>query len=213
MVCSLSCSVQVLLFCRDRRTRVRNDAGVLSENIQQSGFLFFFFQAEDGIRDLTVTGVQTCALPISLSRFTRIEAEYRIEHSNRFDVTRPDLIESSATEFHRVGWLASNYVSYVRDNTLWLPTGPIDGVRMNLTGGLVNDMSHGRFDTCVVTGDYRRYLRTSLRSALAVRLLGYYAGGERPRRVNIGGSWGLRGHPRYGYVAGTRGSLLHSRWR
>src|SRR3989475_3024376 len=28
---------------------------------------FFFFQAEDGIRDLTVTGVQTCALPISAS--------------------------------------------------------------------------------------------------------------------------------------------------
>src|SRR2546427_11880520 len=27
---------------------------------------FFFFQAEDGIRDLTVTGVQTCALPISI---------------------------------------------------------------------------------------------------------------------------------------------------
>src|SRR5256886_8299298 len=26
--------------------------------------LVFFFQAEDGIRDLTVTGVQTCALPI-----------------------------------------------------------------------------------------------------------------------------------------------------
>src|SRR2546430_4629575 len=31
-------------------------------------FFFFFFQAEDGIRDLTVTGVQTCALPISTSR-------------------------------------------------------------------------------------------------------------------------------------------------
>src|SRR2546430_10392773 len=28
---------------------------------------FFFFQAEDGIRDLTVTGVQTCALPIFLA--------------------------------------------------------------------------------------------------------------------------------------------------
>src|SRR2546430_13130621 len=28
-------------------------------------YMFFFFQAEDGIRDLTVTGVQTCALPIS----------------------------------------------------------------------------------------------------------------------------------------------------
>src|SRR5256885_4709061 len=29
-------------------------------------FLFFFFQAEDGIRDYKVTGVQTCALPIWL---------------------------------------------------------------------------------------------------------------------------------------------------
>src|SRR2546430_11271096 len=29
---------------------------------------FFFFQAEDGIRDLTVTGVQTCALPILPAR-------------------------------------------------------------------------------------------------------------------------------------------------
>src|SRR3712207_9016208 len=28
---------------------------------------FFFFQAEDGIRDIGVTGVQTCALPISLN--------------------------------------------------------------------------------------------------------------------------------------------------
>src|SRR5437016_7461068 len=28
-------------------------------------FFFFFFQAEDGIRDWSVTGVQTCALPIS----------------------------------------------------------------------------------------------------------------------------------------------------
>src|SRR5256886_7578131 len=34
--------------------------------LQQSYFsqFLFFFQAEDGIRDLTVTGVQTCALPI-----------------------------------------------------------------------------------------------------------------------------------------------------
>src|SRR2546430_5762663 len=32
----------------------------------------FFFQAEDGIRDLTVTGVQTCALPISPSAVMRM---------------------------------------------------------------------------------------------------------------------------------------------
>src|SRR2546422_6586828 len=29
--------------------------------------LFFFFQAEDGIRDVAVTGVQTCALPICVN--------------------------------------------------------------------------------------------------------------------------------------------------
>src|SRR5207249_6534309 len=33
---------------------------------------FFFFQAEDGIRDRNVTGVQTCALPISRSRSSRV---------------------------------------------------------------------------------------------------------------------------------------------
>src|SRR2546427_937351 len=34
-------------------------------------FFVFFFQAEDGIRDLTVTGVQTCALPISIQWWRR----------------------------------------------------------------------------------------------------------------------------------------------
>src|SRR2546421_4575634 len=38
---------------------------------------FFFFQAEDGIRDLIVTGVQTCALPISVSH-SRFQARMTI---------------------------------------------------------------------------------------------------------------------------------------
>src|SRR5258707_15262557 len=37
--------------------------------------LFFFFQAEDGIRDIGVTGVQTCALPISLA--AQLYGEFR----------------------------------------------------------------------------------------------------------------------------------------
>src|SRR2546430_7290729 len=37
----------------------------------------FFFQAEDGIRDLTVTGVQTCALPICRER--RLVAGHVVE--------------------------------------------------------------------------------------------------------------------------------------
>src|SRR5215217_8110516 len=35
-----------------------------SDAEETSGRFFFFFQAEDGIRDIGVTGVQTCALPI-----------------------------------------------------------------------------------------------------------------------------------------------------
>src|SRR2546429_1575372 len=38
---------------------------------------FFFFQAEDGIRDVAVTGVQTCALPISLILKYGTEAQKR----------------------------------------------------------------------------------------------------------------------------------------
>src|SRR5262249_60018165 len=37
-------------------------------------FRFFFFQAEDGIRDWSVTGVQTCALPIL--KFRRINVAF-----------------------------------------------------------------------------------------------------------------------------------------
>src|SRR2546429_6121457 len=37
----------------------------MRERIEVIGHGFFFFQAEDGIRDVAVTGVQTCALPIS----------------------------------------------------------------------------------------------------------------------------------------------------
>src|SRR5256885_13143069 len=35
-------------------------------------FFFFFFQAEDGIRDYKVTGVQTCALPIYRPRLAEL---------------------------------------------------------------------------------------------------------------------------------------------
>src|SRR5256885_3491125 len=37
-------------------------------NMQRVSIFFFFFQAEDGIRDYKVTGVQTCALPICAFR-------------------------------------------------------------------------------------------------------------------------------------------------
>ena len=142
------------------------------------------------------------------TRFRRIVGEYRIERSDRFDLLSPDVDEP-----RRIGWLASNYLSYVKDNTLWLPTGPIDGERYNLTGGLVNDLSNGRFDSWLLAADVRKYVRVSLNSAVAVRVQGYASGGERPRRISIGGSWGLRGYPRYGYVAGTDAWMVNAEYR
>src|SRR5207245_1655561 len=49
--------------------------------------LFFLFQAEDGIRDATVTGVQTCALPISLLKDT-VLTSLRSPSSTRSDTSR-----------------------------------------------------------------------------------------------------------------------------
>src|SRR3712207_7102210 len=40
-------------------------------------WFFFFFQAEDGIRDIGVTGVQTCALPISLGEMAEMALSLR----------------------------------------------------------------------------------------------------------------------------------------
>src|SRR6266850_755879 len=46
----------------------------MNKNIEKS--VFFFFQAEDGIRDYKVTGVQTCALPILADGRSLIDEPY-----------------------------------------------------------------------------------------------------------------------------------------
>src|SRR5256885_9195236 len=46
----------------------------VSSDVASALLFFFFFQAEDGIRDYKVTGVQTCALPI-FERVRRRHAE------------------------------------------------------------------------------------------------------------------------------------------
>src|SRR5439155_13376311 len=56
-------------------------------------FFFFFFQAEDGIRDGHVTGVQTCALPIC---FTDNSSTISGTITNGVTVTGPDLVNVSA---------------------------------------------------------------------------------------------------------------------
>ena len=50
----------------------------------------FFFQAEDGIRDYKVTGVQTCALPISIWRIQQYNSDMRATRLNRLGIEDGD---------------------------------------------------------------------------------------------------------------------------
>ena len=71
-----------------------------------------------------------------LSRFTRLEGNFVFEHSDRVDFTL------AVDEPRRVGWIASHYLSYVHDNSLWVNSGPIDGGRFSVTGGLSSDFTN-----------------------------------------------------------------------
>jgi len=148
------------------------------------------------------------ALRYPLSRFRRIEGQTRVEYSNRDDFGNT-LVSGP---LRRRGVLSTNLLSTSSDNTLSLDTGPIDGTRWNFTGGVTSDVTHGVFENWLGLADVRRYVRTSLQSAVALRAFGYVSDGTRPRAVQAGGSWLLRGYPRFG-VAGTRAWVANAEWR
>jgi hypothetical protein len=157
-------------------------------------------------RETSLGGYGSVQYPIS--RFLRLEGYVSVEHSDRDDFANSIVTGNP----RRVGFLTGNFISLVGDNTLWLNTGPIDGTRFNLTGGVVSDVSHAEFENWTGSLDVRRYFRTSLQSAFAVRTFGYISQGTRPRAVQLAGSWMLRGYPRYS-IAGTRVWLLNTEWR
>src|SRR3989475_2175088 len=70
-------------------------------------FFFFFFQAEDGIRDLTVTGVQTCALPIFQGK------PLPVEHGGPVSIVPPQLYAwKGAKWIHRIELLTRDRLGY-----------------------------------------------------------------------------------------------------
>src|SRR2546430_5382325 len=86
--------------------------------------LFFFFQAEDGIRDLTVTGVQTCALPILggevLLGLRRLDLRKTHQPLARAAVTGlcggDDEIEIGRAACRERGWISVVAVSFKKKN-------------------------------------------------------------------------------------------------
>ena len=120
-----------------------------------------------------------------LSYFRRIETNTNLSSSQK----EIDFINN------RRSLLLSNSVSYVKDNTLWWYTGPIDGERLNLTLGYTTDIQNSNENYFSFMFDYRKYLRISRFSSLALRGQYFMNQGNFARRYFMGGSWSLRGWP------------------
>ncbi|HUF12053.1 MAG TPA: hypothetical protein VMN78_03035 [Longimicrobiales bacterium] len=165
------------------------------------------------------------------SKFRRVEYQFGLEQSERIDFPFDggpfcgNRLEDPR-DLTRIGTIATNQLSYVQDNTLWLPTGPIDGSRWNLTAGIATCFECRRqtdFDAeranrgsllehFYVLGDFRRYFRVTLHSAYAVRFYGYLSDGEIPGRAVLGGPHMLRGYPLFS-LAGSRVGLVNQEYR
>ncbi len=125
-------------------------------------------------------------LSYPLSRFDRIEATTSLSD------TYKDLYYGIGEQ---TSMLFSNSVAYVEDNSLWGPTGPIDGHRMILSLAYTTDVEYGSVDYLTLILDYRRYFRINRTTAFATREAVLLNQGIQSRRFFMGGSWDLRGWP------------------
>src|SRR5688572_22177097 len=80
---------------------------------------FFFFQAEDGIRDLTVTGVQTCALPIYTSLENRVVFAEITRDAILEAFSRPRRIDLHLVDAQQARRAVDRIVGYRLSPTLW----------------------------------------------------------------------------------------------
>ncbi|OQY29654.1 MAG: hypothetical protein B6244_03020 [Candidatus Cloacimonetes bacterium 4572_55] len=131
-----------------------------------------------------LVGVQALA-SYPFSKFRRVDFSSVLKYSDK------DKLDA-----HHKGYFLTNYLSYVRDASLWGSVGPVDGSRYNMTVGISSNLSGKNTAYYLFMGDYRHYFRISRRSSYAVRLIGRYSGGEEAERFRMGGSWTLRGYPR-----------------
>lgn len=127
-------------------------------------------------------------LSYPISKFKRLEYTVQLINSDR------EIVEGIAS---RKAVMLSNSAAYVHDNSLWGPSGPIDGSRLLLLLGYTSDIKYSNINYFSVIADYRSYLRLSYQTALAFRLGLFYNEGKEARRYFMGGSWDLRGWPRW----------------
>ena len=125
-------------------------------------------------------------LSYPFSRHSRVETRMSLRHSD---------IDRSFEGRQLDSWLASNHISYTHDNSLWIPTGPLEGRRYSFGVGQSVDFKSSRRFNVTLFGDFREYRRLSRRSGFAVRYMGRHSRGDVPEFFSLGGSWTLRGYP------------------
>jgi hypothetical protein len=138
-----------------------------------------------------------------LSKFRRIEGAVSFSSSDK---------EAIAEVRQRKALLLTNSISYVKDNALYYWTGPIDGNRFNVTLSYTTDIRYSNVNYYSAMFDYRRYFRIGMRSAVATRFEFLYNHGKEARRYFLGGSWDLRGWPRWS-IRGTKRWLTSAELR
>jgi len=143
------------------------------------------------------------AISYPLTKFQRIEASLNIRFSDKDWFFR---------DYRRKALLVSNFISYIKDNSLWGPTGPIDGERINITLGNTTDIAHSNVNFATTILDYRRYFRLSTSVTHAVRLWTKINYGKESTPFYMGGSWDLRGY-RFWRIWGTKIAFMSNELR
>ncbi len=151
-----------------------------------SGNRYDITESDEYYYERSFGGFFTLYFPFS--KFSRLETDVSLINSDK-------QLYSSFLE--RKALLVSNSLSYVFDNSLWGPTGPLDGIRARFLLGYTGDVKYSNVDYFSIIADYRQYFRFSYSSALAVRAAFFYNQGKEARRYFMGGSWDLRGWPRW----------------
>jgi outer membrane protein assembly factor BamA len=73
----------------------------------------------------------------------------------------------------------------------------MDGRRFLFRAGFTNDIRFNNVNYYTLIADYRRYFRLHQRVSYALRVMALRSEGNEARRFYIGGSWTLRGYPRF----------------
>lgn len=139
-----------------------------------------------------------------LSKFERIETGISVSRYQRGG--------SFGSLLPLDGVSIGNNIGYVYDNALWGITGPIDGHRAMLSLGYTSDAYKSQQNFYTIIADYRHYFRITMRSAYAFRAMTQWNDGKNPSNFVVGGSWDLRGFPRWN-MPGTRFFVMNHELR